>query len=265
MELTRHKLTLQRLFTQRTDESEISCGRQERRGRGAAQRSAHHPVDADKVLGFLGPNRELHVAHGEAVLTHPELVLVTVDEHLWQVVELWDQLLTGETLRMTSSLCSHLPSKRVEASRVVAPADLSYLDISRVPLAVPPRAANAGERSLRMVELVLVGVEEECGERLLQTQGGRDPVQKTPCDLLCMKKVIEFKGLMVETDYSEHPHECGVRRGVKSSVVVRRGAVVVPRFVALGVERGSLGIQSANWLGEKKKRKLLVKAKPASL
>lgn len=58
--------------------------------------SSHHPVDADKVLGFLGPNRKLHVAHREAVLTHPELVLVTVDEHLWQIVELWDQLLMGE-------------------------------------------------------------------------------------------------------------------------------------------------------------------------
>lgn len=42
-----------------------------------------------------------------------------------------------------------------------------------------------------------------------------------------------------------------MRRGVKSSVVVRRGAVVVPRFVAFGVERSSLGIQSADWLGEK--------------
>lgn len=57
---------------------------------------SHHPVDADKVLGFLGPNRKLHVAHGEAVLTHAKLVLVTVDEHLRQIVELGDQLLMGE-------------------------------------------------------------------------------------------------------------------------------------------------------------------------
>lgn len=92
----------------------------------------------------------------------------------------------GEMLRMTSSLCFHFLPKCVEACRVVAPADLSYLDISRVPLAVPPRAADAGERSLRMVELVLIGVEEKCGERLLQKQRRRNPVQKTPCDLLCM-------------------------------------------------------------------------------
>lgn len=59
----------------------------------------------------------------------------------------------------------------------------------------------------------------------------------------------------ISTDYSEHPHECGVRRGVKSSVVVRRGAVVVPRFVAFSVERSPLGIQSADWLEEKKKKK----------
>lgn len=52
-------------------------------------------------------------------------------------------------------------------------ASLSYLDVSRVPLAVPPRAADAGEGSFRMVKLVLVGVEEKCGERLLQTKWRR--------------------------------------------------------------------------------------------
>lgn len=58
---------------------------------------AHHPVNAHKVFGFLGPDRKLHVAHGDAVVTHPELILITVDEHLGQVVELWDQLLVGTT------------------------------------------------------------------------------------------------------------------------------------------------------------------------
>lgn len=62
---------------------------------------------------------------------------------------------------------------------------------------------------------------------------------------------MKFKAFKGETDYSEHPHECGVRRGVKSRVVVRRGAVVVPRFVAFSVEGSSLGIQSADWLEEK--------------
>lgn len=58
---------------------------------------SHHPVNADKVFGFLGPSRELHVAHGDAIVTHPELILIAVDEHLRQVVELRDQLLMGTT------------------------------------------------------------------------------------------------------------------------------------------------------------------------
>lgn len=65
------------------------------------------------------------------------------------------------------------------------------------------------------------------------------------------EKLFNFMVFKGETNYSEHPHECGVRGGVESSVVVRRGAVFVPRFVALGVERSSLGIQSADWLEEK--------------
>lgn len=60
-------------------------------------RVSHHPVNADKVFRFLGPGRELHVAHGDTIVTHSELVLVTVDEHLRQVVELWDQLLMDTT------------------------------------------------------------------------------------------------------------------------------------------------------------------------
>lgn len=58
---------------------------------------SHHPVNADKVFGFLGPSRELHVAHRDAIVTHSELILITVDEHLGQVVELRDQLLMGTT------------------------------------------------------------------------------------------------------------------------------------------------------------------------
>lgn len=45
-----------------------------------------------------------------------------------------------------------------------------YLDIRRVPLAVPPWAADARETSFWMVKLVLVSVKEECGEGLLQEQ-----------------------------------------------------------------------------------------------
>lgn len=56
---------------------------------------SYHPVNADKVFGFLGPSRKLHIAHGDAIVTYPELILVAVDEHLRQIVEFWDQLLMG--------------------------------------------------------------------------------------------------------------------------------------------------------------------------
>lgn len=52
----------------------------------------------------------------------------------------------------------------------VCQAVFSYLNISRVPLAVPPRAADAGEGSLRVVELIFIGVEEKRGEGLLQAR-----------------------------------------------------------------------------------------------
>lgn len=59
-------------------------------------------------------------------------------------------------------------------------ADFIYLDISCVPLAVSPRAANAREGPLRVVKLVIVSVEEKCGEGLLQVQERTSLFQKTP-------------------------------------------------------------------------------------
>ena len=58
---------------------------------------SHHSVNANKVFGFLGPGGKLHVTHRNSVVTHPELVLIAVHEHLRQVVELWDQLLMDTT------------------------------------------------------------------------------------------------------------------------------------------------------------------------
>lgn len=55
----------------------------------------YHPVNADKVFRFLGPSRKLHITHGDAIVTYPELILIAVDKHLGQVVEFWDQLLMG--------------------------------------------------------------------------------------------------------------------------------------------------------------------------
>lgn len=58
---------------------------------------SHHPVNSDKVFRLLGPNWKLHVTHGNSIIAHPKLVFVAVHEHLRQVVELWDQLLTDTT------------------------------------------------------------------------------------------------------------------------------------------------------------------------
>lgn len=95
VELARHKLALQRL----------SEGAQEVRETFDVSTCVpaipscipHHPIDADKIFGLLGPDRQLHVTRGHAVVTHAELVLIAVDEHLGQVVELWDQLLVAES------------------------------------------------------------------------------------------------------------------------------------------------------------------------
>lgn len=59
-------------------------------------------------------------------------------------------------------------------------ADFIYLDISCVPLAVSPRAANAREGPLWVVKLVIVSVEEKRGEGLLQAQERTNLFQKTP-------------------------------------------------------------------------------------
>lgn len=53
----------------------------------------YHPVDPDEVFGLLGPRRQVHVAHHPPVLPHSQVVAAAVDEHLWQVVELGDELL----------------------------------------------------------------------------------------------------------------------------------------------------------------------------
>ena len=50
------------------------------------------------------------------------------------------------------------------------------------------------------------------------------------------------------TDYSQHPHQRRVSSGVKGCVVVRGGAVILPRLVTLCVKRCSLRVQCADWL-----------------
>lgn len=62
----------------------------------------------------------------------------------------------------------------------------------------------------------------------------------------------------VGTYYSEHPHQRGVRSGVKGCVVVRGGAVVIPRLVTLCIKCRSLRVQGADWLEGKVRHRVLM-------
>lgn len=95
MKLARHKLALERLVNGNRGVREpfsVSMCILEK-----TTCVSHHPIDADKVFGFLSPDRKLHITHWDTIITHPQLVLITVDEHLRQVIELWDQLLASMT------------------------------------------------------------------------------------------------------------------------------------------------------------------------
>lgn len=109
MELARHKLALQRLREAVQEDREkfnvsmcvlkiTSC-------------IPHHSINADKIFGLLGPDRKLHIAHRDAVVTHTKLVLIAVDKHLGQVIELWDQLLVAERADSEPSLSSDMTTK----------------------------------------------------------------------------------------------------------------------------------------------------------
>lgn len=92
------------------------------------------------------------------------------------------------------------------------PAAFRYLDVSGVPLAVPPRAADAREGSLWMVELVIVGVEEKCGEGLLQAQEREKKYfRRSLGPLECVQTTARSQRSQAgeeRTYYSEHPHQC---------------------------------------------------------
>lgn len=115
MELARHKLALQRLRegVQEVRENMWMCLLK------TTSCIPHHPINADKIFGLLGPDRKLHITHRDAVVTHPKLVLIAVDEHLGQVVELWDQLLVAERADREPSFSSDMTTK-VSASTLTS-------------------------------------------------------------------------------------------------------------------------------------------------
>lgn len=88
------------------------------------------------------------------------------------------------------------------------------LHISSVPPAVPPGTSCGREGVVWVVKLVLVGTEEERGERL----------------------------------YPGKPQQCGGGCGVVKGVVVRGGLVIVPCLIGLCVEHSTFGVQRSNWL-----------------
>lgn len=68
---------------------------------------SYQAIDAHKLLWALGPRWQLHIRNHGAVLHHSQVVIVGVDKHLGEVVELWDQLLHGQS-RGTSRLTNWL-------------------------------------------------------------------------------------------------------------------------------------------------------------
>lgn len=58
---------------------------------------SYQAIDPDKLLWALGPGRQLHVRNHGSIFHHSQVVTVGVDKHLRKVVELWDQLLHGQS------------------------------------------------------------------------------------------------------------------------------------------------------------------------
>lgn len=58
---------------------------------------SYQAVDAYELLRTLGPRRQLHIRDRDAVLRHSQVVTVGVDEHLREVVELWDRSAPART------------------------------------------------------------------------------------------------------------------------------------------------------------------------
>ena len=73
--------------------------------RECSSRPPHHPVDANKVLGRLGPLGQLHVGYVYVLLIAAQLVAVGVHKHVRQVVELWDQLLYNGQYTLVNWQC----------------------------------------------------------------------------------------------------------------------------------------------------------------
>lgn len=70
------------------------------------RRTSHHAIYAHKLLRALGPRGQLHIRDHCAILHHSQAVTVGIDKHLGEVVELWDQLLHGDSTEMHFKLCS---------------------------------------------------------------------------------------------------------------------------------------------------------------
>lgn len=69
-------------------------------------RTTHQAIYAHKLLRALGPRGQLHIRDHCAILHHSQAVTVGIDKHLWEVVELWDQLLHGDITDTHLKSCS---------------------------------------------------------------------------------------------------------------------------------------------------------------
>lgn len=145
----------------------------------------------------------------------------------------------------------------ISYSTVFTSQTLAHPNVRRVPLATPPRACDARKRPVRMVKLVVITIQEKCGEGFLwdweRGLGFHKELFVKTIKILKFwrfwrRETIQWKWTIVRTHYPEEPEESGRRGGVEWCVMMGRSSVVLPCLIALGIEHGSLWIQSSDWL-----------------
>lgn len=90
------------------------------------------PVDAHKLVGVLGPFGQLDIAHSHLLLSLAHVVLVEVEKHLGQIVELGYEL----------------------------------FHIGRVALTVLPRSGQRVKRAVGVIEFAVLQIQKDRRERL---------------------------------------------------------------------------------------------------
>lgn len=90
----------------RNNQNNLDWSKQQTSKKCLRMRTSHQAIYAHKLFWALGPRGQLHIRDHCAILHHSQAVTVGVDKHLREVVELWDQLLHGDSIDMHFKSCS---------------------------------------------------------------------------------------------------------------------------------------------------------------